>query len=198
MELQTGDWVMIRKLKPLKLAHRGILLIADHTHDELLDLEGPIPVTGNAENPYFSKVAWDTRLAEVDRGEIAMAVFRWHEADNPNFNIIKFKTTVHIGVWLLSYLKIPYDNTAIKTHVRNYLRAFLKMRFLMKHTEAAVFCTESCFAIFRAFGIDLSNYVGIQHLVAPCHADKLYREGKLKLVKDYGLEKYLKPLQRYE
>lgn len=196
MQVQAGDWVMTRPTEGNEsLFQKGILLFSEHTHDELVGVNGGKLVVGNATTPHFNLTPMHERLKECDSGKKVMAIYRWHKfSTRPNKDKYKkFRDGVTHSLRLLERLRIPYDKKAILSHARNYIRSYVPFlpNSLSGHRESKVFCTESCFLLYDFLGIDLYELVGHQKLVAPCHAEKLVRDGYLTLVEDYGLTAYL-------
>ena len=177
-----------------EMLHKGIQAMGSfHTHDELIGEVDGIKVVGNAHSPHFTLDPFQSRVEEFMKGDRVMAVFRWH--DNLLVNSKEFKDGVNACLKLMAELEVPYDNKAIRSHARNYIRKKLKyFKFLgpvTSHVEYKVFCTENCFITYLVNGLDLNNYIGNQPLVAPVHVEKLYKSGLLKVVEDYGLIRYL-------
>lgn len=209
VRLETLDWVMSGPVEGQgSLAQRGIQLTGSvHTHDELVYREGEDVFLGSAETPHFRLVPFEERLAEVKRGERVMAVFRLDLFEMaPEFSeILKSVRTAGAACLMgADVLQIPYDKKAIESHARNWIRAKVRrvlpdwLDFLVRpvtaHVEYMVYCTESCFGIVsvagRAVGINLDlngRYLKTQPLVAPVHAEQLYRMGILRPIADWGL-----------
>ena len=183
-----------------RLFQRGIRLTGSvHTHDELVGIRNGILVAGNAHSPHFELTPLQTRVSEAIRGEILLAAFRWYDFLDPVLNMgryRKFQHTVEAGVKLLAELQVPYDQKAIWSHARNWIRGRLGyLHWLgprLKHTEYKVFCTESCFKIYHVAGLNVAGLAGDQPLPAPIHAERLYAKGMLVPVADWGLVRHLK------
>jgi len=203
IELHSGDWVMSRPVpgKETNLFQKAILLIADHTHDELVcvDDEGKQWV-GSAEVPCFRLTPVQEHFDSWRKGERVFGVFRWREwtEGRVEWNGLwqVYQDHVQACVQLLASMKIPYDLSAISSQARNYFRKILHLGWLGtigRHTEYEVYCTESCWKVSRASGIDCDKRLGkVQPLPAPCHSEQLYRKGELICVEDFGLLQYFK------
>lgn len=193
MKIRAGDWVMSGPVEGReKLFQRGIQLMGSvHTHDELVGVRSGQLVVGNAHTPHFELTPFATRLAECERGERVMAVFRWHSfvgrmAHTEMYSRFRFGASA--ALHLMADLQLPYDKRAIVSHGRNWIRKRLPfLGPLSRHVEYHVFCTEGCFAVYRVLGIDVDQLAGFQPLVAPIHAERLYFDRYLLLVEDYGL-----------
>jgi hypothetical protein len=196
MDIQAGDWVMTRPTDGNEsLFQKGILLFSKHTHDELVGVNGGKLVVGNATTPHFTLTPVHEMIRECEEGKKVMGIYRWHEfVEKPNkAKMKKFKDGVTHSLRLLERLRIPYDKKAILSHARNYVRSYVPFlpSSVSRHRESKVFCTESCFLLYDFLGINLYELIGHQDLVAPCHAEKLVRDGYLMPVEDYGLKAYL-------
>jgi len=201
VNLETGDWVMVRPAAGhARWWERGILLSAEHTHDELL-------VCPDKGEPYAcdvrpggaTRIEFKDRLRQVEAGQIVMAVFRWHSYQvEPMVDSMahrEFQETIKTAVDIGIRLRLQYDWTAILNHARNFIRAKLRVKWLppvlIGHKEWRVFCTEYCFIAYDLAGIDMNALTGNQPLPAPCHPERLVRNKMFTCIKDYGLMRHL-------
>jgi len=203
-KVATGDWLMLRPTPGNEtLFEKGILLNAHHTHDEVIAVESGETYCGSAQWPHFKKVGLADRIIEAEAGKIVYAIFRWYGfIDGPLSNSIFYEKCQEAVVACVKFailLRVPYDVTAIRTHVRNYIRSRLHVKWLppilTTHKEDHVFCTESNLHIYAVAGITPMETDG-QPLPHPVHADKMVANKKLLLVHDGGLMKYMKAEQK--
>ena len=189
--VRSGDWIMYRPaFGKENLFQRGILTMGSvHTHDELIGIVHCRPLIGVAEYPRFHVIPLEDRIDEFNEGKCIFTIFRWNQ---PNAEL-HFHKVMDVGIELASMLHLPYDLSAIRTHIRNYVRKsyFPFLPLLNNHEEAQVFCTEFCALLYKIGLVDLDNYWGEQPLIAPIHSEKLYHRGFFDVVEDYGLLKYL-------
>lgn len=207
MNVNVGDWVMGRPVPGTENTfHKGILAMGcEHTHDEKVGASSGIKVVGNAHDPHFELEPFAARIGEYERGERVMAVFRWAmfcDGRNPE-DYERYQACVNMGLHLMAALRLPYDWTAVRSHGRNQVRAWLR-RFMpwlgdvLKQVEYMVFCTEGCVELdegasreLREVSLNVRQWMGYQELVAPVHAERLVRDGHLVLVEDFGLRELL-------
>lgn len=199
----AGDWVMSAPAGKPDIFQRGILMTgARHTHDEMVADVGGTLYTGNAHHPHFELTPLDHHIANWQAGRTVFAVFRWRRycTGEEASAYAQYQVAVSLCLTLMADLALPYDKAAIITHGRNFLRERLRrivpiLGTLAKHREAQVYCTESCYAVAAALDrvmpwlgpLDLPGKTGNQPLPAPIHAERLYRDGWLQVVADYGL-----------
>lgn len=203
LDIRNGDWVMSRPAPGKEqFFHKGILLIANHTHDELIHVsdDGSKISTGNAHAPHFELTPFSESVEDWRKGRRLMAVFRWAEFSKAPMGDVfysDYRMHVQACLELLADLKVPYDNAAITSHARNYFRK--KLRYIgwlgpvVRHTEYKVYCTESCWSICRVAGVNCDVRLGKKEpLPAPCHSEQLYELGYLVCVEDFGLLQHFK------
>lgn len=178
------------------LYQRAIRLTGSvHTHDELIlaDSKKGVVLCGNAHSPHFTLDDWSDRLKEVEKGELVMAVFRW-----TGFDLLEDKdearAEIEACLWLMAEMEIPYDWTGIRSQALNWIRAKLPWArgLIGRHTEYEVYCTESVFTILDICGVGIRKAAGNQPLPAPIHTEKLYYNGYLQPVANFGLIEQLK------
>lgn len=203
--IKAGDWVMSgpSSWEKASWAQRGIMLTGSvHTHDEVVAVKRGRLFKGNAHSPFFTLDPFEELMDEYTSGARVFAVFRWHEfLDEPESEaFLQFQAIVTACAFLTALRKTPYDSGGITSHARNYLRAQLrhytglKLPMLAKHVEYKVFCTENNFETYEVaeqivpgLNFGLRKLIGRQPLVAPVHAEKLYRMGYLAPVVNFGL-----------
>lgn len=172
-----------------------------HKHDEPVLVDGPDVSCINASWPRIEVTPFGERLAAFGRGEIAMAVFRWHTwaALHPHDPLyLAWQHCMAAALRLIARLRLRYDSPALVTILRNRIRAALcrKLPFLeawhllgplARNKEHRVYCTELCVLVYLATQIKVLAGIGRQPLPAPVHPERLYAIGHLRVVRDYGL-----------
>ena len=198
MTPQAGDIILLAPAKGNEsFLQRGIQKTGSvSTHNEIvIETDGGL-FCGCASPPHYHLVPFYERVEACEQGQANMIVARWCEwpiSAHPNRDYIEQQLRITAMVRMMAALRTPYDNTALVSIARNWVRA--KIPFLEpiigRQVEYAMYCTESVELIFRLTGINLFRSIGLQRFYAPVHVERVLNNGQLNVIANYGLAERL-------
>ncbi len=195
-EIKTGDVIALRYAKPgipfraIEWATGGLT----HHNEMIVETQAGL-CCAYARSPHLGLIPLQDRLDEVKRGKIVMAVLRptaCLQMTPAEYDLWRARAAG--AILSLCDVKIPYDWSAIWAQAMNYIGSLLPIKLAThwKGNEHKVFCTESVDIAWTQAGHNpLREWLPPQQFFAPVHIERLWRNGALFGVQDFGLAELL-------